>query len=313
MAGSAVTIALLGASDELARSLGKRGTQSDLTLYNAVRDGHAATLVAPGQFPEKLAPLLYALAMSDRALLVVGALDRPIAEMISTLDVFGPPVTVVRGAAVGVDELRRATKGSRLEGAAELPLEVPQLKEWVDTGSATERPGPVRVRLDHAFPVKGVGAVALGLVAQGRLEAHAKLRLYPTDRLVEVRSIQVHDVEVDHADGGDRVGVALRGVDAEELARGQVLAAPESLRVGNELVGNDVRRNRYYRGELHAGEPVNLLLGLQWVAARVGTPAEGQVRLTTDRSVAFDPGDRFVVADLDVVNGPRTVLSAAAT
>lgn len=311
MAGTAVTIALLGASEELARSLGKRGTQSDLTLYNAVRDGHAATLVAPAQFPEKLAPLLYALAMSDRALLIVEALDRAVAETISTLEVFGPPVTIVRGPAVGAEELKRATKGSPLESAPELPLEIPPLKEWVDAGTGVVRPGPVRVRIDHAFPVTGVGAVALGLIAQGRLEAHAKLRLYPTDRTVEVRSIQVHDADVDQAEGGARVGVALRGVDAEELARGQVLAPPDSLRVGTDLIGRELRRNRYYRGELHPGEPVNLLVGLQWVAGRIGSIGSSEVRVTTDRPVAFDPEDRFVVADLDVVHGPRTALSAA--
>ena len=47
----AVTVALVGGRD-VAKDLGKKGTSSDITLYNAVRDGHALTVVEPTQFPE---------------------------------------------------------------------------------------------------------------------------------------------------------------------------------------------------------------------------------------------------------------------
>ncbi|MCI4361477.1 MAG: hypothetical protein L3J91_07200, partial [Thermoplasmata archaeon] len=80
------------------------------------------------------------------------------------------------------------------------------LRTEIDGWSAADRPGTVQVPIDHAFPVKGVGAVALGVVRRGSLTAHEKLRLFPTPKLVEIRSIQVHDVDVRAARTGERVG-----------------------------------------------------------------------------------------------------------
>jgi selenocysteine-specific translation elongation factor len=311
--GQAVTVALLGANDEQARSFGKKGTQSDVTLYNAVRDGHAATVVVPSQFPEKLPPLLVAIAMADRALLLVNALDRPLAETLATLDLFGPPVTIALGPSIGEEEFRRIVKGTRLEGEATRPLDLPQLRSELDGWSAPFRPGPVRVRLDHAFPVKGVGTVALGLVTQGRLAAHDRLQLYPTERMVEVRSIQVHDANVESADCGERVGVALKDVELDAVARGQVLAAPGSLRASADVSGASPRRSRYYKGSSTTGSSVQLLVGIQLVPAKVTEWSPNSLRLAPDRPVAFAPGDPLVVADLSAAQGPRVVASAVAT
>ncbi len=51
----AVTVAVVGAPG-VATELGKKGSSSDVTLYNSVHDGHAVTIVEPTQFPERLPP-----------------------------------------------------------------------------------------------------------------------------------------------------------------------------------------------------------------------------------------------------------------
>ncbi len=158
-----VTVAVVGA-ENVAKELGKKGTASDLTLYNTVRDGHATTLVEPTQFPEKFTPLISALSMADRCLLVVNELTRPVAETIATVDVVEVPTTVVLGPGVGEGELVRALKGSRLEHAERSPLDLPHLRELIDGWTAPVIDGPVLAVIDHAFPVKGVGSVALGVV-----------------------------------------------------------------------------------------------------------------------------------------------------
>ncbi|MCI4344914.1 MAG: hypothetical protein L3J87_04750 [Thermoplasmata archaeon] len=308
--GSSVTIGLLGATDEQARAFGKKGTQSDVTMYNAVRDGHAATIVVPSQFPEKLPSLLYAIAMADRLMLLANALDRTLAEILATVDLFGPPVTIALGPSVGEEEFRRLVRGTRLEGELTRSLDLPQLRSEADGWAATAVPGPVRVRLDHVFPVKGVGTVALGMVTQGRLSAHDKLQLYPSGRAVEVRSIQVHDADVASAECGERVGVALKDIEVEAVERGQVLAPAGSLRASAELGGASLRRSKYYRGKLAPGATVQLLVGLQLVPAKLGELTETSVRLTADRPVAYAPGAPLLVADLSATQGPRVALSA---
>ncbi len=301
---TSVTVAVVGAND-VAKELGKKGTASDLTLFNAVHDEHALTLVEPTQFPEKVAPLFQALAMADRCLLVVTELAKPVAEAMAAVDLTDLPVTVVAGPAVGAAELDRILKGTRLESAPRLPLDLPRLRGELDGWSAPALEGPVEVPIDHAFPVKGVGAVALGVVRRGRLHAHEKLRLWPTEKEVEVRSIQVHDVDRKEAETGERVGVALRGIDAEELTRGQILAPAGSLREGSTLAGGPMTRCRYYRGDAGPGARLHLALGLQVVPAELERVDAGGVSVRADRPVAYRPGSPGFLIDLSVPAGPR--------
>ncbi len=304
MVGS-VTIAVVGGR-EVAKELGKKGTSSDITLYNAVRDGHALTVVEPTQFPERFPPLLFALAMSDRVVLTVPGLSREVAETLATLEMFDRPIVARLGPEVGADELRRLLKGSALEALPLEPLDMVHLRAEVDGWLAEERPGPVQVPVDHAFPVKGVGTVALGVVRQGTLRAHDRLRLYPTEAVVEVRSVQVHDVDVREASRGERVGVALKGVEADQVGRGFLLAPDGSVPVGSR-VGGGFARSRYYRGPLAVGGQLQLLLGLQLVPARIRSLDAASIELETDRPIAMPPGEPAVLADLSPPSGPRIV------
>lgn len=303
---SGVTVAVVG-SVGVAAQLGKKGTQSDLTLYNVTREGHHTTIVEPTNFPEKFPPLLSALAMADRAILVVNELSKAVAETIATLDLHDVPTVIVTGADVGAEEIARVLKGGRLESVPRLPLDLPQLREMVDGWSVPEDSGPVLVPLDHAFPVKGVGAVALGVVRRGTLRAHEELRLWPTETMVEVRSLQVHDVDVKEAHTGERVGVALRDVDVEELERGQILAAPVGLHAGTALAGEHLHKCRYYRTDWGTGSRLHLSVGLQNVPVAVEETSPTGVRLAADKPVVYRGGLPAYLMDLSATTGPRIV------
>ncbi|MGP8078472.1 MAG: EF-Tu/IF-2/RF-3 family GTPase [Thermoplasmata archaeon] len=299
-----VTVAVVGARD-VAKELGKKGTASDLTLFNAVHDAHAMTIVEPTQFPEKLAPLLEALSMADQCLLAIVELSRPVAETIAVVDLADVPTTVVVGPTVGDTELGRLFKGSRLESVPRVPLDYPRLRSLIEGWNAPTAEGPVEVPIDHAFPVKGVGAVALGVVRRGTLHAHDRLRLYPTGKDVDIRSLQVHDVDRKEAICGERVGVALRGVDADEISRGQILAPPGALRESPTVVGGPITRCRYYRGDAGPGAALHLALGLQVVPATLDRADPAGVTVTADRPVVYGPGAAAFLLDLSVPTGPR--------
>ena len=303
---SGLTVAVVGAPD-VAKELGKKGTTSDLTLFNTVAEGHAITLVEPTQFPEKYSALLNSLAMADQCLLVVAELTKPVAETIATVEASTVPTTVVRGPNVGDAEIARILKGGRLENAPRSSLDYPHLRELLDGWKAPSVEGDVRVPIDHYFPVKGVGAVALGVVRQGTLRAHERLRLWPTPKLVEVRSIQVHDIDRKDAGCGERVGVALKGVDADELERGQLLAPESGLTAAPEVVGSGFEKCRYYRGDANAGAAVHLSHGLQVVPAVIDELGPDRVRVTADRPVVTVPGEAGYLVDLSVPAGPRLV------
>ena len=79
--------------------------------------------------------------------------------------------------------------------------------------------------IDHAFPVKGVGCVVLGLVTQGEIHASQMYELMPTQPKVILRSIQKFDRNFKSAAEGDRVGLALKGVRAETIDRNSIFCS----------------------------------------------------------------------------------------
>jgi selenocysteine-specific translation elongation factor len=299
-----LTISVVG-STGLSAEIGKKGTESDLRLYHHVREGHAVTLIEPVNYPERFGPLLECLALGDEAWLVADRLDRAFAESAATADLFGAPVRLVRGAAVGEEELRRSLRGLSFEGAEPLARDPAALRERLEGERRAPAEGPTLVRLDHAFPVKGVGTVALGFVRQGRLKSHDTLRLYPSPERVEVRSIQVHDVDVTEAIAGERVGVALRGVEPSAIARGATLAPDGALRTAKRFEIREPRKGAYYRGTLAAGRRLQALVGAQLAPAQLMGAEGASWSVEADRELVYAPGDRLLLADLDVPAGPR--------
>ena len=82
------------------------------------------------------------------------------------------------------------------------------------------------VQIDHAFNVKGVGTVVLGLIKQGTVKTYDQLKICPGGRDVLVKSIQMHDDPVNESKSPARVGLAVKGVDADDISRGDVICSP---------------------------------------------------------------------------------------
>ena len=81
--------------------------------------------------------------------------------------------------------------------------------------------------VDQAFTVKGVGLVAIGHVQSGKVNKHDELILAGSEGNAIARSLQVMDLDVDVANVGDRVGLAMRtaGPFREDLlGKGSILA-----------------------------------------------------------------------------------------
>ena len=80
-----LTIAVLGANG-YAKDIGKPGTSSDITFFNLKKGEDTVTIIEPTRYPERLAPLYYAVAMSTAALLIVDAITAEFGEMVVMLD-----------------------------------------------------------------------------------------------------------------------------------------------------------------------------------------------------------------------------------
>ena len=79
-----ITVAILGSLD-YGSSLGKKGTSTDITLYNLKKGEDTVTFIEPTRYPERLAPLFYACALSKKAIVVVDELNATFGEYLVML------------------------------------------------------------------------------------------------------------------------------------------------------------------------------------------------------------------------------------
>jgi len=95
--------------------------------------------------------------------------------------------------------------------------------------------GATRLYVDRAFTLRGIGTVVTGTLWSGSVGEGDELRAEPAGIDVRVRSVQVHDEPVDRADAGQRVALALPGIERSAIRRGDALAEPGAYPVSYRL------------------------------------------------------------------------------
>ena len=86
---------------------------------------------------------------------------------------------------------------------------------------------PAYLPLDRVFVLPGHGTIVTGTLMQGTLSTGDRVRLEPSGRDVRIRSLQSFGERREMVEGGARVAANLPGVDVAEIARGEMLVAPE--------------------------------------------------------------------------------------
>ncbi len=149
------------------------------------------------------------------------------------------------------------------------------------------RDGPTRLFVDRVFTLRGIGTVATGTLWSGAVATGDTLRAEPGGPDVRVRSVEVHDRPVDRAEAGQRVAVALTGVDRSRLHRGIALVEPGAYEVVHRLAV-----------QLEELEPAPARLrahhGTTETDARL-VRRDGAVQLRLADAVVAAPGDRVIL------------------
>nr|WP_320162186.1 EF-Tu/IF-2/RF-3 family GTPase [uncultured Methanoregula sp.] len=309
---SNLTIAILAPPD-YAKDLGKKGTASDITFYNLKKGDATVTFIEPTRYPEKLSSLFYAVSMADRAILVVDEINATFGECVLMLQSAGKASGyLILKNYISLDQIAPLIKGTVLEhyeileedmvGIREKMLEI-SVKQTAHQ-KAHESAGKGVVPVDAHFNVKGVGVVVLGSVAQGSIKKHDTLKVLPTDKSVQIRSIQKHDDDADTAVAGDRVGFALKNIESEDLDRGFVLTNDPSIQHATTITGK-AQLVKYWPAPLKEGMVLYAGHWMQFLPTRLETvTAEGDWRmptltLTMEKALVYPPGARVVLHYLE--------------
>lgn len=163
--------------------------------------------------------------------------------------------------------------------------------------------GAFRLPVDRAFSIRGFGTVVTGTLWQGRLQPESRAALYPGNRTVRIRGLQVHGETVAEAVAGQRTAVNLAGVEAGEIRRGMALA-PEGLFESTAMIDCRFELLRTAQPLKHRA-PVHLHAGTAAIEAEarllenVSKPVEpgktAWVRFLLREPALILPGDRFIV------------------
>ena len=253
-----LTIGVFG-NKEFINDLGKKATVNDIAIHHHWDSTHVFTFVAPNS--EKIQPLLQTLQMCDLPLLVLSELTPQIGEEIVGINemAFEKGFVILDG--VLEDSYKSMIKDTILEKFEIIEKDVSAIYEKLMLVDI-DRGDDVLVPIDNSFAVKGVGTVILGLVKSGIVKKYDKLILEPEEKEVTIKGIQIQDKDFDEAAKGSRVGFNLKDVDIEVLRRGQVLSSI-SLEKADKL--DDIRKNKFYKGDVKDNEQVIISSGLQCV------------------------------------------------
>ena len=163
-------------------------------------------------------------------------------------------------------------------------------------------PDAFRLPVDRVFTIEGHGTVITGTLMEGSVAVGDEVEIYPEETPVKVRNVQVHGENTDRAYAGQRTAINLAGIKKSDVNRGDVLAAPGSLK-NSLMVDAAVEMFEDTARTLLDGSRVHFYCGSSESLAKVvlmdrefldkGSHGYAQLRLETP--VAVKKGDRFII------------------
>ncbi len=245
--------------------------------------------------------------------------EMEIRDLLSSYDFPGDDIPIIKGSA-----LKALEAGSDISDAAYAPIL--ELMDAVDSYIPTpERKSDLAflMPVEDVFTITGRGTVATGRVERGQIKVGEEVEivgLSDEKRKTTVTGVEMFRKLLDYAEAGDNIGTLLRGIQRDEIERGQVLCKPGSINPHTKFHGqvyvlkkdeggrhtpffNNYRPQFYFRTTDVTGV-VSLPAGVEMCMP--GDNVEMDVELIN--SIAIEPGLRFAIRE-----GGRTVGSGVVT
>jgi len=247
---------------------------------------------------------------------LVDLVEMEVRDLLSAYDFDGDNTPVIRGSALGA-----------LNGDAKWTAAINELMEAVDSYIPTperQTDKPFLMPVEDVFTITGRGTVATGRVERGQVNVNDEVEIVglvekPTKTVVT--GLEMFRKLLDFAAAGDNVGALLRGVDRNNIERGQVISKPGTIKPHTALKAsvyaltseeggrhkpffNKYRPQFYFRTTDVTGE-VNLPEGTSMVMP--GDNVELSIELI--KPIAVEQGTKFSIREGGRTIGAGTVIS----
>jgi len=155
--------------------------------------------------------------------------EMEVRELLTKYKYPGDKIPVIRGSAL-----------KALQGDAEAEKAIEELMKTVDEyipDPVRELEKPFLMPVEDVFSIKGRGTVVTGRVSRGKVKVGETIEIVgiKATQSTVVTGVEMFRKSLDEGLAGDNIGVLLRGVEKEQVERGQVLAATGSVKPHTEF------------------------------------------------------------------------------
>ncbi|HJX59168.1 MAG TPA: elongation factor Tu [Patescibacteria group bacterium] len=154
---------------------------------------------------------------------IIDLVEADVRELLKKYEYPGDEVPIIKGSAL-----------KALQGDAEAEKQIVELMKAVDEyipDPVRDSEKPFLMPIEDVFAIKGRGTVVTGRVERGKLKINEEVEivgLKDTKKTV-VTGLEMFRKTLDETVAGDNVGVLLRGIEKDDVERGQLLAKPASI------------------------------------------------------------------------------------
>ena len=240
---------------------------------------------------------------------LIDLVEMEVRDLLTEYDYPGDDIPVVRGSAL-----------KALQGDKEAQEQILKLMDIVDEYIPTperQTDKPFLMPVEDVFTITGRGTVASGRIDRGTVKIGDEVEIVGlVDKVLKsvVTGLEMFHKTLDLGEAGDNVGVLLRGIDRDQVVRGQVLAAPGSIQTHKKFKGqvyvlkkdeggrhtpffSDYRPQFYFHTTDITGE-IGLPEGTEMVMPGDNT----EFTVTLIKPAAIEKGTKFTIRE-----GGRTV------
>jgi selenocysteine-specific translation elongation factor len=299
----------------IANELGKKGTSSDITIYDRKTSDKIISYCFPNTYPEKLQPLLQSVAMSNHAIINISKLDSFLGEQLIAVDIFGiKSGFILYGYEIDGEKVRNIIKNTGLssfqmvDSLEQLKNSISEMESKTETETETETVVDLKdkedggllsseacILVDHVFDVKGVGTVVLGTVKHGEIKTYDELVLSPSNKTVVIKSIQMHDDPVNTSKKNSRVGLAIKGASAKDISRGDVITSPGFAKIAASNFQLAFIKNQYFKEEISETQNYMMSVGLQIRTVKIKKMSDSNLSISFEKPLAFVKNDLCIL------------------
>ena len=221
------------------------------------------------------------------------------------------------------DDIKEKVKGLFIENAPIVEVDslskrglddlIKKIDEISEDVEERKLDAPSRMSIDRVFSLKGFGTIVTGTLIEGKISIDDELTIYPSEKKVKVRNLQVHGCDVKTAYAGQRTAINLANIKVSEIQRGDVIAYTGSVEE-SMMIDVNISLVEHCKKSLKHWDRIRIFHGTKQILCRIVPLNEdeihygesGYAQLRLEEKIVAKKGDRFIIrsySPMDTIGG----------